>query len=465
MTLGSERHLGDRIVREIYRDPDYLEDPVLSDHVQEVWQPLLAAARLRGELTPELEDRFSWRILLVRDRSINAFALPGGYLGLHLGLLGVMTRRAELASVMAHELSHVTQRHIARLISKQNQQAPLILGAMILGVLAAARSPDAANAAVIGTQALAAQMQLSFSRDMEREADRVGYGVALQAGFEAQGFVSMFDKLQQANRINDSGAFPYLRSHPLTTERIADMQSRLELAGRTPEPAPDLVQSLAAARARLLAQPRMDALTAAADEAQGGRLRELPLHRRAALLYAGALASGRLRDFRLAERLLDELRPLLASDPVASRWVRQLAAENAIAAQDLAKARQLTDLQSTQRPELLLAAQARLDSAHAGAVMQRLQAWVIEHPLDAPAWQLLASASTAAASPLRALRAQAEVYAAQMDYAKAADTLHAAQDWVRQGARGGPVEHIEASIIDARSREIGLLAKEQLVEH
>jgi predicted Zn-dependent protease len=89
-------------------------------------------------------------------------------------------------------------------------------------------------ALITGSQGLAMQQQLNFSRDMEREADRIGFGVMSAAGFEPQGFVSMFDKLQQAARLNDNGAYPYLRTHPMTTERAADMQSRIQLAGRTP---------------------------------------------------------------------------------------------------------------------------------------------------------------------------------------------------------------------------------------
>ena len=81
MGSADERRLGDRIARELFRDPDYLDDPVLADYVQGVWQRLLAAARQRGELTPEIDERFAWQIMLGRDRTINAFALPGGYLG------------------------------------------------------------------------------------------------------------------------------------------------------------------------------------------------------------------------------------------------------------------------------------------------------------------------------------------------------------------------------------------------
>lgn len=124
MSSSAERRLGDRIAREIYRDPDYIDDPVLLDYVQEIWQPLLAAARARGDLSAELHERFAWEIMLARDRTVNAFALPGGYLGVHLGLIAVVGSRDELASVLGHELSHVTQRHISRVMAKQSQQTP-----------------------------------------------------------------------------------------------------------------------------------------------------------------------------------------------------------------------------------------------------------------------------------------------------------------------------------------------------
>ena len=136
LAAAEERRIGDRIAASIYRDPDYMDDPVLFDYVQGIWQPLMAAARARGDITAELDERFAWDVFLIRDRSINAFALPGGYLGVHLGLIGVVSNRDELAAVLGHELSHVSQRHISRLISQQARQAPWMIGAMILGLLA-----------------------------------------------------------------------------------------------------------------------------------------------------------------------------------------------------------------------------------------------------------------------------------------------------------------------------------------
>ncbi|MGA8514898.1 MAG: M48 family metalloprotease, partial [Burkholderiaceae bacterium] len=236
MSVAAERQLGQRIAREIYRDPDYIDDPVLLDYVQRIWQPLLQAARARGDITAELSERFAWEVMLARDRSVNAFALPGAYLGVHLGLIAIVGNRDELASVLAHELSHVTQRHIARMTTQQSQLSPWILGAMILGAVAARKNTEVANAVITGSQAAGAQAQLNFSRDMEREADRMGYQVLQDARFNVQGFVGMFDKLAQANRINDNGSFPYLRTHPLTSERIGDMQSRVQQGGQATTP-------------------------------------------------------------------------------------------------------------------------------------------------------------------------------------------------------------------------------------
>ncbi|MGH6625929.1 MAG: M48 family metalloprotease [Burkholderiaceae bacterium] len=462
MSVGAERRLGERIARELYRDPDYIDDPLLVEYVQGIWQPLLAAARARGELGAELDERFAWEILLGRDRSVNAFALPGGYLGVHLGLIGIVSSRDELASVLAHELSHVTQRHISRILTKQNQQAPWVLGAMILGALAASKNPEAANAMIAGSQAVALQSQLNFSRDMEREADRIGYGVMTQAGFEAQGFVTMFDKLQNASRLNDNGAFPYLRTHPMTTERIADMQARQQLeARRAQTSAPTLEHGLMSARARVLANPGVDVLRSWVAEADAPTFAGLSAARQAAVLYAAALSSARQRDFARARGLVARLSAATVADGRAARLSRLLAAEVEWSAGDAPRTVALVDTAAPGRPELLLSSQARIRTGQAGEVAQRLQAWVATQPRDATAWQLLASAYGAQGQMLRAIRAEAEAQVAHYDYAAAMDRFRAAQDLVRKGGAG---DHIEASIIDTRARQVESMLREQALE-
>jgi predicted Zn-dependent protease len=479
MTSADERRLGDRIARELFRDPDYLDDPVLADYVQGVWQPLLAAARQRGELTPEIDERFAWQIMLGRDRTVNAFALPGGYLGVNLGLLAVVSNRDELASVLGHELSHVTQRHISRLIAKDSAQTPWMIGAMILGALAASKNADAGSALMVGGQAVAAQSQLNFSRDMEREADRVGFGVMTQAGFKGQGFVTMFDKLQQASRLNDAGAYPYLRSHPLTTERIADMESRLPLGAPHPVAGtPTLLHAMMSTRAKVLSNTGVDALRTWQAQADDPALQSLPVAMQVGTLYGAALASSQLREVAQARQDLARLQTLAATDPSAAAPIRWLGAEMDLAARDLSPA-QLTTLAARlgvtgaqvvraadmRRPQLMLQAQVALQLNQVSmlnTVGQSLQSWLASQPHDALVWQTLGSLYGAQNQPLRALRAQAEAQAARLDYTGAVDRLRAAQDLMRATeATGSTADHIDASIIDARQRELEALLKQQ----
>lgn len=490
MTPNAERSLGDRIARELYRDPDYVDDAILMEYVQGIWQPLLAAARQRGDLPPELDSIYAWEILLGRDRTVNAFALPGAYLGLHLGLVGVVTSRDELASVLAHELSHVTQRHISRMMTRQSQQAPWLLGAMILGVLAAGKNPGAANAMIVGGQAVGAQNQLNFSRDMEREADRVGFGVSTQAGFAPQGFVSMFAKLQQASRLNDSGNFPYLRSHPLSTERMADMQSRIEPSGSDAHPEPtgrknvqETDQAMMAARARVLSNSTVDALRVWSVEVEAAHLSRMSTAQQAAALYGATLAAIKLRDFKEAQPLWLRLQENVRTDVLAARLARLLGVELRLAQGDGAAAMLLL-AKGTQSPakksraELFYEAQARLqlstkvsasnDAENAAALKamssttQDLQTWVADHPRDAQAWQLLASTYAAQGRTLSSIRAQAETNVAQLDYPAALSRFKTAQEWARKGGAG--TDHFEASIVDTRTRQIELLVREQALE-
>jgi predicted Zn-dependent protease len=470
LTTSAERRLGDRIIRELYRDPDYIDDAVLSDYVQRIWQPLMDAARSRGELSPELDERFAWEILLGRDRTVNAFALPGGYLGVHLGLVGVVTTRDELASVLAHELSHVTQRHISRLITQQSKQTPLLLASMILGALAASKNPGATQALVVGGQALAMQNQLNFSRDMEREADRIGYGLMGPAGFAPQGFVSMFAKLQQANRLNDNGSWPYLRSHPLTTERMADMQSRIP-PGSAPAPTPPAVNAVAlehamiAARARVLSNPGVDTLRQWIGEPGGTGFADQTLTRRVGAIYAAALGSRQLRDIAAARSWATQLVEVVRDEPAALRVAHLLQAEIELAGGDAdAALKTLTPQQGpAHRPHLMLRSEALMRAGRASEATGALQTWVANHPRDASAWQMLASAWQAQGQALRAVRAEAEAHAARYDYAAAVDRLKAGQELSRRSS-GAAADHIEASIIDTRLRTVESLLREQAAD-
>jgi predicted Zn-dependent protease len=462
LSVGNEKRIGESIMREARRDPQYLDDPVLLEYLQQLWAPLVAAAKARGDINAETEQLFAWESFLVRDRSVNAFALPGGFVGVNLGLIAITSTSDQLASVMAHELSHVTQRHIARGIAPSQRASMVAIAALILGMIAAGRSSnvDAANAAITGGQAAAIQTQLNYSRDFEREADRVGFGVLTAAGFSPTGMAGMFEKLEMASRLSDNSSYPYLRSHPLTVDRIAEARNRVLLEGLAPPP-PTLLHALMQARSRVL----MDDTAASLQRLNGGTSSPL-LADRLSALYAGALASSMLRDPAKARAQADEALTLARSaptrEPGAERVLVLLQAQLALDRGAPAAALQALDSlpPATLRSAMLLRAQALLalerqtPGTQATALRdstEALQTWVAVHPLDPLAWGELALTSSALGLKLRAMRAGAEAQLGLGDLVGAIDRLRAAQAASR-GATGP--DFIEASVIDARLRQL-----------
>jgi predicted Zn-dependent protease len=479
--VGAERRLGDQIMAEVRRDPAYLDDPLLLEHVQSMWQQLLQAARARGNISPELDGAFAWEAFLVRDRAVNAFALPGGYVGVHLGMIAVTPTRDELASVLAHELSHVSQRHIARSIASASRQSLVGMAALLLGVLAASRagnsSGDATQAVIVGSQAAMVQGQLNFSRDMEREADRIGFGVFRAAGFAPQGMAAMFERLENANRLTDSGAYPYLRSHPLTVDRIGEARARVEAeppAALSPGGADHVLMQ---ARARVLMDPTVQPLR----RWQSVDASALSGKERLAALYASALASLELREPARAQAALDAALPLVPKDDAraafaigalqAQTWQASGQAGRALAWFDAQRVAVVGTGGMGTRALMLLRAQAAIDAARAAGATgspaalrqstESLQTWVAEHPGDATAWGLLAQGADLLGLKLRSLRAEAEAAAARGDLPGAIDRLRAAQREARSGARP---DFIESSIIDARLRDLSALRRAQIAE-
>jgi predicted Zn-dependent protease len=461
LSVGNERRLGEQIMRDIRRDPDYLDDPVLQEYLQSIWQPLVAAARERGDIAPEVDQRFALEPFLVRDRTVNAFALPGGYVGVHLGLIAMTTTRDELASVLAHELTHVTQRHIVRGMVNSQRQSLIGLAGMILGIIAASRSNrvDGANAIFTGSQAVAVQGQLNFSRDMEREADRIGFGVLTRAGFAPGGMAAMFEKLDQSSRLNDSGGFPYLRTHPMNAERIGEARSRMGTAARVP-PVSVLAHTAAQARSRVMMDARVDALRrwqaqeAPADASVSDKLMAA---------YASALASTLLRDWARADTALRLALGLVRgsprSDAQAEREVVLLQVQSLLARGEAARAAEAlkpyakADGAPASRAVMLLSAQVAmsLDKPAVQRSVEEMQTWTTLHPTDALVWSQLGRSWQELGQGLRALRAEAESRIAVGDLTGGVDRLRAGQKLARSSPT---VDFIEASVIDSRLREI-----------
>jgi beta-barrel assembly-enhancing protease len=481
LSVGAERRLGEQIMREARRDPDLLDDPVLQDYLLSIFNPLVGAARKLGDIDAEIDRAFAWEAFLVRDRSVNAFALPGGYVGVHLGLIAITNTSDQLASVLAHEISHVTQRHIARSIAPQQRASLIALAAMVLGVIAASRSNnvDIANAAIYGGQGAAIQSQLNYSRDAEREADRVGFAILSAAGFSPAGMAAMFERLDVATRLNDSGGFPYLRSHPLTTDRISEARSRTLFAPGAAV-VPTLQHALMQMRARVLMADGAQAL-----QRISGSSASASRHERIAALYGGALAASLQNNHSQAESLATQAWQSFQTtgaprEAAAERSLRLLQAQVRLARSDAAGALQALDelpalassnsANISERPPMLLRAQALLDLRRAQPngptpalrnSAEALQTWLAEHPQDAAAWELAAATSEALGLKLRAMRAAAEARFVVGDLPGAIDRLRAAQQVSRSVAGQ---DFIEASVIDSRLRTIVALRRQLQLE-
>ena len=216
-----ERQLGLQIMAEIRSDRSYLDDPEIAAYLTSLGNRLLAGS---NEDHPDQEFEF----FALQDPSINAFALPGGFMGFNSGLILAAQSESELAGVMSHEIAHVTQKHLARMISGQKYGMLTTLASLALAILVSRSNPQAGQAAATASQALAIQSRLDFTRDHEKEADRIGLKILVNAGLDPNGMTEFFERLQKAGRFQENGAPSYLRTHPITYERIADIQNRTQ---------------------------------------------------------------------------------------------------------------------------------------------------------------------------------------------------------------------------------------------
>lgn len=219
ITPHQERQIGLQIMRQIRADPSYMDDPEIASYLNNLGHKLIANSN-------EASANQSFEFFAVEDPSINAFALPGGFMGFNSGLMVAAQSESELAAVMSHEIAHVTQKHLARMIASQKYDWVKSIASLALAIIASRANPQASQAVLITAQASMIQSKLDFTRKHEKEADRIGLSILLDAGFDPQGMSTFFERLQKSGRFHENGAPSYLRTHPITFERIADIQNR-----------------------------------------------------------------------------------------------------------------------------------------------------------------------------------------------------------------------------------------------
>ena len=429
-----ERRIGESIAREIrFRDPSYVDDPEAEDYLKNLGTRLAQA-------NPAL--RVDLDFFVLRDHTVNAFALPGGFVGVHTGLINTAETESELASVLAHELGHVSQRHLARLLSQQQQMQMPMMVALAAAILLGRSRPDLAAGAAAAAQGAGIQSQLSYSRDFEREADRIGLQTLEDAGFDVRAMATFFEKMQRSTRVSDDGTLPgYLRTHPITTERIADVQNKA--AGMPYRQHADAVDFyLVRAKLRADAGEPRDAVASFESALREQRYASEP-----ATHYGFAeslLRAGRVKE---AQRELERVR----ASGIESPMLETLAARIKQAAGDKAGASALLAEAQKRYPYSRAVSYAYIEALqHAGqndAALAVLRETITQYPKEARLYGMQAQAYAATGKRLLQHQAQGEAYALQ-------GSLPAAIEQLQLARTAGDGDFYQLSVVDARLKEL-----------
>jgi predicted Zn-dependent protease len=463
-----EKKYGEMIMRQIRPDADYSNDLPIYDYLNQMERRLLQAAkRLQlGGANEQGSGAYSFEVFAVKDSSINAFALPGGFIGFHTGLLVSAETDSEVASVMGHETGHVLQRHLARQMDRQTTNTMIALAGILLGALAASRNPGAASGLMQGGQAVAINNQLSYSRDAEREADRIGFQILAESGYDVNGAPGFFQRLQKATGIMDNGVPSYVRTHPLTTDRIADMQDRARhIANRSLPTAVEFY--FIKARARMEQSGSSSQMYDLKNTFEGLSKQVAP-GKQMEGLYGLALVTLKQGKLDQASSYLQQARNLANSVSAPGSPILRQSLSLDITATEVALARGKGD-------EALQIAQATLkafpQSYAAGAAMMNaylkldrtndaitwLKARTRLQPNEVVWWSMLSNAYDQAKNvPLRHY-ALGEKYALEGAWPSAIEQLKIARS-------SGGADFYQASSIDARLREMQKQYQEELKE-
>lgn len=219
LSARDEEKIANQILKQVAVSQDVFDDAEVTDYLQ-------ALGKRLGASSPDKQQKFYFFVL--QDRSINAFAMPGGVIGVHTGLFISSNSESELASVLGHEIGHVTQHHLARMLASQKYDMFKNIAATALALLVMRSNPQAGMGAMTAASAAGIQRQIDYTREHEREADRVGLTILQDAGFDVRAMPAFFNTLQRATRFSDGNVPSYLRTHPMTTERIADLGNRVQ---------------------------------------------------------------------------------------------------------------------------------------------------------------------------------------------------------------------------------------------
>ena len=432
ISIAQERRLGENIMRQIRSSRAYLDDPEVADYLNKIGFTLVSAG-------PDPGDHFEF--FAVDDNSVNAFALPGGFIGVHTGLLLVAQSESELASVLAHEIAHVTQKHIARMLAAQQRSGLASMAALAVAILAARSNAQLSQAAIATAQAGAIQTQLNYSRDHEREADRIGLQIVEASGFDAHAMPVFLERLQRSSRLYEGGAPSYLRTHPLTFERVADVQNRTQSLPFRQVPDSAAFHMVRARLSVLQAVPRE------AVDSFATMLNEKKYAHEAAARYGLVFALLRAGNLARASTELPKLEALARTDPMVMALAAHLNIERGAVAQGLDTYRRALALHPGRRALVYGYAAALLDQGQPQEAVDFLSQRLDKSAPDPRLYELQARAYAALGKRTLRHRAQAEAYLLRGSVGAAIEQLQLA----RAAADG---DFYLQSSVEARLKEL-----------
>ena len=219
ITPAEEKEFGEAFFRSLHSQIVINQDAEIQQYIQSIGQKLVANSD---------EPSHPFHFFVVMENEINAFAGPGGYVGVNSGLILMTEAESELASVMGHEIAHVTQRHLFRAAEAQSRLSIPAVAGTLAAILLGTQSPALGQAAIMAIQAGSVQFQIDFTRENEEEADRVGMQILSNSHFDPRSMPTFFERLQQSTRYSGQAIPEFLRTHPVTASRISDTRGRAE---------------------------------------------------------------------------------------------------------------------------------------------------------------------------------------------------------------------------------------------
>ncbi|MDA9556188.1 M48 family metallopeptidase [Vibrio sp.] len=433
LTINQELHYGDAYMRMIRSSYPIINDPVLDEYITTLGHRLVANAN-------DVKTPFTF--FVIRDSNINAFAFFGGYIAIHSGLLTHTQSESELASVLAHEVAHVTQRHLARAMEEQARTSPATLAALAGSLLLAVAAPPAGIAALATTQASIMQGQINYTRSNEKEADRFGLQTLSYAGFDPHAMPTFFGRLSEKYRYASKPP-PMLLTHPLPEDRLTDSRQRAQQFKSRP-----VQQSLNfhLARTRVIAR-----YTGSKDEnTHDWMLRQrkrAPAHIKEAFDYGIALTYLDNHELKKAE---SALRPLYNSKP-NNHFYLDAMTDLLIAQNKESEAIKLLDkaLKVTPNNPVLQLNKANvyIQANQYDNAFKILQRYTYEHPNDTNGWSLLSEASARLGNNAEEVAARAEIHSLKAEWDKAIQYYSQASQLAELGS-------LEQARYDARIDEL-----------